>query len=202
MQIVKKRMLNNFSKIFEMSFATNNAIGTNILENNEDYLNNYEQIVKSITPQDIADAAKKYFDINKASVTVIHPSSASAESINKNYNEAKNISFTGREEAINPSGIKEYNMPTNNFRIITNNNKSDNCYVRMQFSTSGYNTDKYGSIILLSELLNEGTMSKKQEEFLLELQNQELAQTYKYKQINHSIIRIWSRRYGQSSEIY
>ncbi len=170
MQIVKKRMLNNFSKIFEMSFATNNAIGTNILENNEDYLNNYEQIVKSITPQDIADAAKKYFDINKASVTVIHPSSASAESINKNYNEAKNISFTGREEAINPSGIKEYNMPTNNFRIITNNNKSDNCYVRMQFSTSGYNTDKYGSIILLSELLNEGTMSKKQEEFLLELQ--------------------------------
>ena len=41
-----------------MSFATNNAIGTNILENNEDYLNNYVQIVKSITPQDIADAAK------------------------------------------------------------------------------------------------------------------------------------------------
>ena len=94
-------------------------------------------------------------------------------------------------------------MPTNNFRIITNNNKSDNCYVRMQFSTSGYNTDKYGSIILLSELLNEGTMSKKQEEFLLELQKSGIGnKLYKYKQINHSIIRIWSRRYGQSSEIY
>lgn len=81
--------------MFERSFDTNNAIGTSILENNEDYLNNFENIVKSMTAQDIVNTAKKYTDINKASVTLIHPSSATAESIRQNY---KNVSFTGAKK--------------------------------------------------------------------------------------------------------
>ena len=164
MQIIKKRMLNQFSTIFEHSFRTNNAIGTALLENNEAYLNNYQGIIKSMTADDIVNAAKKYLDINKASVTVVHPSSANAESINKNYNDAKSISFTGRKEAIDLSNVKEYNMPNNNFKIVTNNSRTDNCYVKMQFSTEGYNTDKLAAVLVLDELLNEGTLNKNQEE--------------------------------------
>ena len=170
MQIIKKRMLNNFSAIFEHSFRTNNAIGTALLENNEAYLNNYQEIIKSMTADDIVNAAKKYLDINKASVTVVHPSSANAESINKNYNDAKSISFTGRKEAIDLSNVKEYNMPNNNFKIVTNNCRTDNCYVKMQFSTEGYNTDKLAAVLVLDELLNEGTLNKNQEEFYKDLQ--------------------------------
>ena len=170
MQIIKKRMLNQFSSIFEHSFRTNNAIGAALLENNEAYLNNYQEIIKSMTADDIVNAAKKYLDINKASVTVVHPSSANAESINKNYNDAKSISFTGRKEAINLTNVKEYNMPDNNFKIVTNNSKTDNCYVKMQFSTEGYNTDKLAAVLVLDELLNEGTLNKNQEEFYKDLQ--------------------------------
>ena len=64
MQIIKKRMLNQFSSIFEHSFRTNNAIGAALLENNEAYLNNYQEIIKSMTADDIVNAAKKYLDIN------------------------------------------------------------------------------------------------------------------------------------------
>ena len=170
MQIIKKRMLNQFSSIFEHSFRTNNAIGAALLENNEAYLNNYQEIIKSMTADDIVNAAKKYLDINKASVTVVHPSSANAESINKNYNDAKSISFTGRKEAIDLSNVKEYNMPDNNFKIVTNNSRTDNCYVKMQFSTEGYNTDKLAAVLVLDELLNEGTLNKNQEEFYKDLQ--------------------------------
>ena len=170
MQIIKKRMLNNFSGIFEHSFITNDAIGTTFLENNEDYLNNYENIVKSMTADDLVNAAKKYLDINKASVAVVHPSSANPESINKNYKETQNISFTGRKEAIDLNNVKEYVMPSNNIKIVTNNNKSGNCYAKIQFSTNGYNTDKLSAVFVLAEILNEGTLNKTEEEYQNELQ--------------------------------
>ena len=170
MQIIKKKMLNNFSTIFEHSFRTNNAIGRSLLENNEDYLNTFQQIVKSMTADDIVNAAKKYLDINKASVTVVHPSSASPESINKKYNDAKSISFTGRKDAINLNNVKEYNMPNNNFKIITNNSRTDNCYLKMEFLTEGYNTDKLAAVLVLDELLNDGTLNKNQEEYYKALQ--------------------------------
>ena len=170
MQIIKKKMLNNFSTIFEHSFRTNNAIGRSLLENNEDYLNTFQQIVKSMTADDIVNAAKKYLDINKASVTVVHPSSANPESINKKYNDAKSISFTGRKDAINLNNVKEYNMPNNNFKIITNNSRTDNCYLKMEFLTEGYNTDKLAAVLVLDELLNDGTLNKNQEEYYKALQ--------------------------------
>lgn len=58
MQIIKKKMLYSYSNTFEKSFATNNLIGTSILENNEDYINSFEQIVKSMTAEDLVNTAK------------------------------------------------------------------------------------------------------------------------------------------------
>ncbi len=170
MQIIKKRMLNHFAHIFENSFSTNNTIGSTLLENNKDYLDNYESIIKSMTAEDLVNTAKKYLDVNKASVTIVHPSSANSETITKNYEAAKNISFTGRKEAIDLSNVKEYNMPNNNFKIITNNSKTNNCYMKMEFSTDSYNTNNYATVLVLSELLNEGTLSKDEKEYKYDLE--------------------------------
>ena len=56
-----------------------------------------------MTADDLVNAAKKYLDVNKASVTIIHPASATPESIQQNH---KNISFTGadKKEASNKIG--------------------------------------------------------------------------------------------------
>ena len=166
MQIVKKKMLNSFSNIFERSFATNNAIGTSILENDEEYLNNFETIVKSMTAQDLTNTAKKYFDINKASVTVIHPSSATKESINQNY---KNVSFTGaKKEAINMANVKEFNMQ-NNYRVITINSKTNNANINFRITADKTFNGKPSAALVLDKILDEGSIFKNQETYKTDL---------------------------------
>lgn len=167
MQIIKKTMLKSFANVLEDSYATNDAIGTSILENNQAYLNNYEKIVNEMTPDDLVEAAKKYYNTNKASVAVVHPSSATADSINKNY---KAVSFTGAalKEAINISKVKEYNA-ANNYRIITTESKTDNIEILYRVDIDGYTSAKPSTSLVLSELLNEGSLFKKQEEMDSEL---------------------------------
>ncbi len=160
LKIAKKVLLKEFSAMLENSFATNNAIGTSILEDNKDYLNIFEETVNNMTSKDLAETAKKYLDVNKASVTVVHPSGASEETINKNYNA---VSFTGRKEAINISNVKEYNLQ-NNYRLITNNSKTDNIEILFKISTDKDIKTKPSASVVLSELLNEGSIFRKQEE--------------------------------------
>lgn len=162
MQIIKKLMLKSFSRTFENSFATNDAIGTAMLENNNESLNNYEQIVKSMTAQDLVNTAKKYLDVNKASVAVVHPANITEETINQNY---KNVSFTGaKKEAINPDTVKEYNTQ-NNYRVITQNSKTDNVELIYKICTDNDIIIKPSASLVLERLLNEGTIFKPQEEF-------------------------------------
>ncbi len=166
MQIIKKKLLNNFSYLFENSFDTNNAIGTSILENNENYLNNFEEIVNSMTAEDLVNTAKKYLDINKASVTLIHPSSATEESIQKNY---KNVSFTGsKKEAINISNVKEYDMH-NNYRIATINSKTNNTDLIFKITTDKTFNGKPSSALVLDEMLEEGSIFRNQEDYQTDL---------------------------------
>ena len=160
MKIVKKSLLKGFSNVLENSFSTNDAIGTSILENNQEYLNNYEKIVNEMTADDLVNTAKKYLDVNKASVAVVHPSSATEESIKANY---KNISFTGaKKEAIDLNSVKEYNMP-NNYRVFTVNNKTDNIEILYRIDVDEYTKTRPSAPLILNELLNEGSMLRNQE---------------------------------------
>ena len=162
MQIIKKTMLKSFANMLENSFSTNDAIGTSILENNQDYLNSFEKIVTEMTPSDIAEAAKKYYNTDKASVAVVHPTSANADSIKKNY---KDVSFTGlvKKDAINMSKVKEYNA-ANNYRIITTDSKTDNVEILYRVDIDEYPSAKPSASLVLNELLNEGSMFRKQED--------------------------------------
>lgn len=165
MQIIKKNMLNNFSQIFETSFDTNNAIGSTILEKNEEYLNQYEQIVKNMTAQDLVNTAKKYLDVNKASVTLIHPGNTSEDTIKTNY---KNVSFTGKsstKEVINLNNVKQYNMPNNNYRVVTLNSKTDNAKINFKILTDDVYRGKPSAPMVLNILLDEGSMLRNQSDF-------------------------------------
>lgn len=169
MQIIKKKMLYSYSNTFEKSFATNNLIGTSILENNEDYINSFEQIVKSMTAEDLVNTAKKYLDINKASVTVVHPDTVSAETIQNNYKKVSNVSFTGaKKEAINLSEVKEYNM-ANNYKVVTSNSKTDNVTAIFQMYTDSYYPAKPSVSIILDGLLSEGSAFRNEEELETDL---------------------------------
>ena len=166
MQIVKKKMLNRFSDYFEDSFDTNNSIGKSLLENNQDYLNEFENIVKAMTADDLVNFAKKYLDVNKASVTVVHPATATEETIKQNH---KAISFTGnKKEAINMSSVKEYNLQ-NNIRAVTINSKTDKVSLIYGLKNSNLIPDNPAVSMVLDKILSEGTMFRKQEDFETEL---------------------------------
>lgn len=169
LQIVQKKMLDNFTKSFEYSFAVNDKIGTSFLENNQAYINNYEQIVKSITPEDISKAAQKYLNLNKAAITVIHPQNISKEIIQANYSNESQVSFRGnKKEPVNLKNVKMYNLP-NNLKVITNDTKTDNIYININFNCDDYANSSPSAALILDAMLNEGTINKPQEQFDFEI---------------------------------
>ena len=160
MKIIKKMMLKSYSKMLDDSFFTNNAIGTSFLENNSDYLMNYQNVINNMTADDITKIAKKYMDINRAAVVVAHPSLSTKESIDKNY---KNVSFTGKD-ALNMSKVKEYNL-SNNYKLLTLNSKTDNVEIALKIDKGEKYVKKPSAKLVLSHLLNEGSMFKNCEDF-------------------------------------
>lgn len=168
MLIVKKRLLNSFSEKFEYSALMNNLIGESILEDNMDYINNFEKIVNDMKPEDIMNTAKKYLDLNKTAITVVHPAEYSEKDIKDNYNNTQKLSFTGarQKKAVNLDNVKQYDMPGNNFRIVTNNTKNRNASVKISFRDDlPRKTAKPATAFILSELLNEGSMLRKHAQF-------------------------------------
>ncbi len=80
-----------------------------IIDRNNDYnyYNNYPNDISSVTPQDISEMAKKYLDLNKAAICVMHPDATPEAQIIDNYETAKSkqISF-GKSEKIKELNIE------------------------------------------------------------------------------------------------
>lgn len=77
---------------FEYSMNVNNKIGEQVLEGTLDSYLNYDKIIDEITPKEVDDAIKKYFNLNQTAITVIHPSNnnvAFKGKIRKPFNEEK-----------------------------------------------------------------------------------------------------------------
>ena len=85
-------------------------------------------MIDKLTPQDISNIAKKYLDLNKVALTVVHPSNTKPEDINNNYKAAESISFTGanKKTPIKMENVSEYKLP-NNYDVILNDSNSDLC---------------------------------------------------------------------------
>lgn len=171
LQTIKKSLLNEFSSIFEVSYDINNTIGKTFLDNKTDMLTNFENIVNSMTKEDILNVAKKYLNLNKTVVTVVHPQTANEQSINRNYNNA--VSFTGnlKKQAINPDNINRYKL-ANNFDVITNNIKTNNTVFNIMFDTEETPQNVKPALkFILGGILRAGTISKDDYVFYNELQN-------------------------------
>ncbi len=164
MQIIKKRMLKYLSNDFEYSESINNLVGQALLEGNTELIKNYENIINSMTADDIKNITRKYFDLNKVAITLVHPEGS--DNIKQNYAKAKTISFTGRNKAINMDNVKEYTMPSNNVKIVTNNTKTTNSSLAITFNCdTPITTQKPATAFLLNELLNEGSMLRNKTQF-------------------------------------
>lgn len=124
LEIAKKQMHKIFSSVFETSASTNSIIGEVLLDSSFDEITEFEKLVDGLTSKDLADTAKKYYDLNKASITVVHPKTADADKIKSNYDNAKKISFGAASRVFNEDDVKSYVLP-NNMQVVTNNIKTN-----------------------------------------------------------------------------
>lgn len=165
LKIIKKKMLKSFSNSFEMSEPTNAQIADAFMNNTVEKLNDFEKIVNAMTSKDLVSAAEKYMDLNKTSITVIHPDKANSDTIKQNYGVTNNIAFTGSHKtALSLENVKEYNF-RNNFKVVTHDIKSRNSGFEISFITDIPKHTKPAVPFVLNRILNEGSAYRDDQSF-------------------------------------
>ena len=180
----KKILKMTFSKVSENSHLLNMLLGNALLDDDLDYVENYLTILDSITPQDISNFARKFLDLNKASLSVVHPQNLDDKAIEDNYKKAnqvnnlhqknpsfsRKISFKGLEDEkhFDISKVKEYKL-ANNMEVVLNSNKSDISTASITLKTVYPAKTNPVVPVLLSVLLNEGSKTQNKNDFYKDL---------------------------------
>ena len=181
LDVSKKYLKMTYSQVSENSELLNSLLGNSLLDDSIDYVEKYIPILDSITPEDISAFAKKYLDLNKVSLSVVHPQSVSDADIAKSYNQVNNSipqntavqginhkvpAFKGRieDKTFDLNKIKQYKL-ANNMEIILNPNTSDIASCGITFETEQPANVKPAVPLILSVMLNEGTKDKNYDAF-------------------------------------
>lgn len=183
LNIVKKKLKLNLAQVFESSSIINTVVGAGMLDNDLKSVAQFEEVIDNLTSKEIVDFAKKYFDLNKVAITVVHPDSADMKSINTNYQKAHSVSFTGksdeinRKEALDMSKVKKYGI-TNNFAVVTNEVDKNLATFDLSLSADAPANVKPGVSHILSIMLNRGSAYKDEKKFFTDLENQGIQQDF------------------------
>lgn len=177
LNIVKKKLKLNLAQVFENSHLINTAVGTSMLDNDLTSVMEFEKVIDNMTSQDIVNFAKKYFNLNKAAMTVVHPNTVNPEIIKQNYQRTHNVSFTGISNEINHktaldlSKVKRYGI-TNNFSVVTNDINNNLATFDLNFAAEKPADIKPGVSNILAIMLNRGSRFKDEKTFFSDLENQ------------------------------
>jgi len=166
---------NNLNKSFALNMSDSDYIcdllGNCLLNNNMDLFTNYSNIINSITKQDIMNFAKKYYDLNKASIVVLHPSKVSENDIQENYKKSKysqnninqnQLSFKGVKR-ITTKDVKEY-LLDNNTHLAINDTNSDLCVFNWSVNTPPVKPKNPNAPLVLRYIFEKGTDYKSQQD--------------------------------------
>ena len=164
-QDVQNSYLESFDKVAEYSEGIN-AVLTNIaMLNDYNYIQNKRYNIATLTPQEISAAAKKFMDLNKVSLCIAHTDKTSPETINQNYQTAKQkaaqVSFGKATPITNIqndlSKVKEFRLCNNIETIIIPSNPNGDCSFLMDIQTDTIKNASAPAIEILTELLNRGS---------------------------------------------
>lgn len=146
LNIIKEKLLQDYKNGLQYSANVNNMAGNSIINGNTDYFTNYESILNDITPSDLDNFNKKYLDINKTALTVIHPS------------------FKGHKKPVNSDKISEQTL-SNNYKAAFYETKNDNIYFNINLKFTPPKNINPAAIEVLDEIYSTGTLNKNKDEF-------------------------------------
>ena len=142
---LKQRLIKDRNEAFEISQNVNDNIGKAVLDNNMEYLSEYENILSSLTKDDVNNAVKKYFDLNKTAVTLVHPAKQT------------NVSFQGKaRQPIDMKNIEKQTLP-NNFDIGFYETKNNNFNYNVSLVSDVPYHKKAGVTEVLNAIYSMGT---------------------------------------------
>ncbi len=175
-QIAVNKLKMSLSEGNESSISLNEFISSALLDNDFNYLTNYKNILDSLTPQDIQNAVKKYLDLNKTSISVMHPHTSSSETILDNYKKANStkpaqIAF-GSSSAKSTdfhSKVKEYHLQ-NNIEVAINPVESDFSAYHLSLNLPKYLDVSEPELLILEQMLNRGSAFRDKQSFNEELE--------------------------------
>ena len=176
LNIVKKKLKLNLAQVFESSSIINSVVGTAMLDNDLKSVTWFENVIDNLSAEDIVNFAKKYFDLNKVAITVVHPDTADLKAIEQNYQRAHHVSFKGvaneinEKEAIDVSQIKKY-LISNNLSVVTNNINKNLATFDMSIFADAPADVKPGVSEILSIMLNRGSKFEDEKKFFTNLEN-------------------------------
>ncbi len=168
MQIIKNCLLKYRSESYEDSVAIADTIGTSLLDGNFNDISENKKIIENLTPQDIVNVAKKYFDFDKMSVAVVHPYDTTQEEIQNNYNKSiyakKNSSLSFKGAHPSTKRVEQMSLSDNSTLTLSNSN-TENCYLDWRLTSKETIPENPACAYVLTQILNDGTKNKSKEDF-------------------------------------
>ncbi|MBR6127622.1 insulinase family protein [bacterium] len=150
---IKEGILQSRSDNFEYSDCVNSYIGNAILDKNIDDVLKFEQELMSISAKDVDEAVKKYFDLSKTALTVVHPSKSDS------------ISFKGAKRMpVNMTNFDTERLD-NNIEIGFYNTDSKRCNINLRLVTDTPYNKKPAVREILNQIYTMGTSEYDETEF-------------------------------------
>ena len=143
---LKQRLKQENESVLEHSTSVNDNIGYSVLDNDIEYITKYNEILDSVTPEELSKAVKEYFDVSKCAITVIHPEKTSEK-----------VSFKGAKRTpLDTAAMSEYRL-NNNYDTAFYNTKTNNINVSLELKNNIPYSKKAGVAEILSEIYTMGT---------------------------------------------
>lgn len=154
--ITKNKLKDNFIKSNEYAMNISEAVGDAIIDHGD--ISAYSQkldMINNLTAQDIQNAAKKYLDLNKTSMVVVHPEETKTNTKQTSF--SGKIRFGSSQPPNKTENIKEFYL-NNNFDLIMNNNQTSNISnAIIQLKTDTTPNAKPGVAPILATMLSKGS---------------------------------------------
>ena len=149
-------------------------LGKCLMDGSVDLFANYKEVAQSITKEDIMNFVKKYYDLNKASIVVVHPMSVSVDEINSNYQNSKYSNKTSLKKSpaaivfkgnktVTTDKVEQYKLP-NNTHLTLNDTNSKLCVFNWSVNTPPVKPKNPNIPAVLSYMFQKGTNYKNQTE--------------------------------------